>query len=83
MNSPPSPPKRKPGAASEADDDEGEDDTAFGGLAPREGPGTGPDADPAGPRRAGQARGRTVRWLALAALAIVLVLGWLSLHGAR
>ncbi len=52
--------------------DEDEDDTAFGGLAPRAGPGS---------ERRSPVRGHGARWLALAGLAAVLVLLWLYYGG--
>jgi hypothetical protein len=75
MHKPPSRPDR------DDDEEEGdEDDTAFGGLAPRAGPGTGPDADPAGP---GRPRRGSARWIALAGLVVALLLAWMTFHGAR
>ena len=50
-----------------------EDDTAFGGLAPRSGPGTDKTAEP--PRTS------TVKWLAVAGAAILILLVLLSITG--
>jgi hypothetical protein len=63
-----------------------EDDTAFGGLAPRGGPGTkrppanAPGRPPGSPPGKGQ--DHRVRWLAIAGVVVVLVLAWLY-YGAR
>ncbi|MGJ7510947.1 hypothetical protein [Variovorax sp. GT1P44] len=53
--------------------DDDEDDTAFGGLAPRGGPGRGKIAEPA---RTGRGK-----WVALAAVAVVVVLMLLYVTG--
>ena len=60
-----------------------EDDTAFGGLAPRGGPGTKrPPADARGrPPANSPGKDHLVRWLALAGVAVVLVLAWLYYGG--
>ena len=53
--------------------DDDEDDTAFGGLAPRSGPGRGKIAEP---RRTG-----TGKWLLIAGVAVLVVLMLLYVTG--
>lgn len=53
--------------------DDDEDDTAFGGLAPRSGPGRSKIAEP---RRSGSAK-----WLAIAGVALLVVLVLLYVTG--